>query len=90
MRLKKIFYLPFLFFYFILIGVTETACKKTETITKIVTDTLKHAWQPIPIFNISTFPAFGSASIRDSVLVVISNTANTTMPIKQTVYQLSQ
>jgi hypothetical protein len=86
MRLKKIVPPHFLFFCFILISLTQPACKKTETITKIITDTLKHAWQPIPIFNISTFPAFGSASIGDSVLAVISNTANTTMPVKQTVY----
>ena len=49
--------------------ITGNSCKKT-TVTVTKTDTLVHAWQQAPYYNVVGQQALGLASLNDSVLMV--------------------
>lgn len=56
------------------------SCKKT--VTKTVTDTVRHAWQPVPLYNSYGSPALSAYNLGDSVLVVAGNSNLVQIPVK--------
>ncbi|HVU98087.1 MAG TPA: hypothetical protein VHE34_22845 [Puia sp.] len=63
-----------------LIVVTGPACKKT--VTKTVTDTLRHAWQPVPLINNYANAALSSYNAGDSILAVGGSFNLIQVPVK--------
>jgi len=60
---------------------TTTSCKKTVTHT--ITDTFRHAWQPVTYFNNYGQQAMNSVSKGDSELVVAGSSMMVTFPVNR-------
>ncbi len=58
-----------------------TSCKKT--VTRIVTDTVKPAWQQFTVFNSEGMPALSSANIGDTILAIGGSQAYFRIPVNQ-------
>lgn len=70
--------LSFVLLAFLLAG--SFSCKKSVE-TKIVTDTVRHAWQQLPIYNSNGMAALSSYNLADTTLVIGGNFGITLVPV---------
>ncbi|HVX52782.1 MAG TPA: hypothetical protein VHB48_21660 [Chitinophagaceae bacterium] len=57
----------------------ESSC--TKTVTKTITDTVQHAWQPVPIINFTTINGLAGTKAGDSMFIMAGNTGYVMMPV---------
>ncbi len=79
--MKNILFVILSFLTGTLILVFPSACKKT--VTRIVTDTVKPAWQQFTVFNSEGMPALSSANIGDTILAVGGSEAYFRIPVNR-------
>jgi hypothetical protein len=79
--MKKILYLTLSFPVIFFILCIPSSCKKT--VTRTVIDTVRHAWQPLPIYNINGVPALSSFNVGDTTLTIGGNFAFVQVPVNR-------
>lgn len=79
MKLRRSLTYIALFVFGVVILSIQSSC--TKTVTKVVTDTVKHAWQPVSMFNLYGTLYLSSASLGDSVFVVAGSNMYITVPV---------
>ena len=79
--MKKILYLTLSFLTIAFILCIPSSCKKT--VTRTITDKVRHAWQPLPLFNIDGIPALSSFNVGDTELVIAGNTTIAMLPVNR-------